>query len=164
MTLPAKLPASDRDARTGRACVDPGAGTEDGPGTSAELFSQGMAPGLHRGGIGMNQEIKQAWIEALRSGEYQQGRGQLRDQKGRMCCLGVLCDLHRKAGLGEWEEGWYKNETSALPKVVVDWAGLPDFNPDVGDYPIALYNDGRDGGSLRPHTFAEIAYLIEEHL
>lgn len=47
----------------------------------------------------MNPVIKTKWLEALRSGEYQQGRVVLRTtpqpdaQHGRFCCLGVLCDL-----------------------------------------------------------------------
>lgn len=41
----------------------------------------------------MNQEIKQKWVEALRSGKYKQGQGYLR-KGNNYCCLGVLCDLH----------------------------------------------------------------------
>lgn len=116
----------------------------------------------------MNQDVKGAWLAALRSGEYQQGRGQLRDQSGRMCCLGVLCDLHHKAGLGAWHsDGWYGNACDLPPDFVVEWADLPDDNPEIGDTSrtLAIYNDGEIGESyLRPHTFAEIADLIEAHL
>lgn len=41
----------------------------------------------------------QEWIAALRSGEYKQARETLSDSKGRMCCLGVACDI---AGSGWW--------------------------------------------------------------
>lgn len=41
----------------------------------------------------MNQEIKKQWVEALRSGKYQQGRETLRTKDNKFCCLGVLCDL-----------------------------------------------------------------------
>lgn len=44
------------------------------------------------------QKIIRAWVAALRSGVYPQGRHALRS-KGRYCVLGVLCDL---AGGGEW--------------------------------------------------------------
>lgn len=40
----------------------------------------------------MNKEIKQKWVEALRSGEYKQGKGTLRTNN-LFCCLGVLCDI-----------------------------------------------------------------------
>lgn len=38
----------------------------------------------------MPQEIKTKWIEALRSGEYKQGKDTLKDENGACCCLGVL--------------------------------------------------------------------------
>jgi len=36
--------------------------------------------------------IQTKWLEALESGKFEQGRGQLKDGK-RFCCLGVLCEL-----------------------------------------------------------------------
>lgn len=44
--------------------------------------------------------IKEKWIAALKSGEYKQGTGCLRDADDNYCCLGVLGDI---AGL-EWSE------------------------------------------------------------
>jgi hypothetical protein len=49
----------------------------------------------------MNPTIKKQWLEALRSGKYQQGKGRLRMKHSgvdRFCCLGVLCDLLEPAG------------------------------------------------------------------
>ena len=46
----------------------------------------------------MKKEIKDKWVAALRSGEYQQAYGRLRDDNS-FCCLGVLCDI---SGLGKW--------------------------------------------------------------
>ena len=37
--------------------------------------------------------MRAKWTEALRSGEYQQGRRALRDGDA-FCCLGVACDLY----------------------------------------------------------------------
>jgi len=54
----------------------------------------------------MNQEIKKEWLEDLRSGKFKQGRSRLKDSEDVMCCLGVLCDLHRrKTGNGDWSRG-----------------------------------------------------------
>ena len=39
--------------------------------------------------MNMPQELKEKWVEALRSGEYKQGLGVLQ-VGGRFCCLGVL--------------------------------------------------------------------------
>lgn len=41
----------------------------------------------------MKRELRQKWIDALRSGEYEQGHRALKDSDGRYCCLGVLCDV-----------------------------------------------------------------------
>lgn len=51
----------------------------------------------------MKKDIKDKWIAALRSGEYDQTKGVLRreDDEGRAsyCCLGVLCELARLDGV-----------------------------------------------------------------
>jgi hypothetical protein len=94
----------------------------------------------------MKQEIRDEWVNALESGEYKQTDMRLRDDEGKMCCLGVLCDLAAKAGVGEWRDvdgDWYFGsaaEFKALegdggdgylpdagvpPKSVRDWSGIP---------------------------------------
>ncbi len=40
----------------------------------------------------MTKAQRDAWVEALRSGKYKQGRDHLRTGDA-YCCLGVLCDL-----------------------------------------------------------------------
>ena len=106
----------------------------------------------------MNADIKRQWIAALRSGEYQQTRGRLRNNGG-YCCMGVLCDLHAKESGGLWtgsqEDGWaYRFEGVVLPSVVADWAGIAGLNPMVDGAALGYRND--NGG-----TFDEIADLIE---
>jgi hypothetical protein len=60
----------------------------------------------------MKQELKEAWIAALRGGDYRQGQNALRKSSNLYpgdkdyCCLGVLCEI---SGTGEWdEEGYYR--------------------------------------------------------
>jgi hypothetical protein len=90
----------------------------------------------------MNARIKQLWLDALRSGNYSQWQGRLRNGDS-FCCLGVLCDLHRKeTGAGRWtsvaDERSYElpdNSSIAefyLPTEVAIWAGIADAedNPD----------------------------------
>lgn len=115
----------------------------------------------------MNVEIKREWTSALRSDEYPQGKGGLRSKTG-YCCLGVLCDLHRKA---HPEYDWkpvpqtynptgrfhYSGASGLLPEVVRKWAGLELDDPLVGADTLSVLNDGDS-------TFAEIADLIEAHL
>jgi hypothetical protein len=54
----------------------------------------------------MNPEWKEKWITALRSGEYQQGKGSLRNSYNQFCCLGVFCDIYIKKNpdRAKWED------------------------------------------------------------
>ena len=105
----------------------------------------------------MKPEIKAQWLTALRSGDYQQGQGYLR-QGDQYCCLGVLCDLYGKAVGPEWKAGlggvyvMHGRET-ALPFKVQEWARIASPNP----LDLAAMNDS---GS----TFEELANIIEEGL
>jgi hypothetical protein len=38
----------------------------------------------------MDKQIKVAWLKALRSGRYKQGKYELVNSSGEYCCLGVL--------------------------------------------------------------------------
>lgn len=121
----------------------------------------------------MNPEIKSEWTAALRSGEYKQGKGCLRSEGDKFCCLGVLTDLYAKAVGGQWVEARESKPldfidaegagtTSYPTRAVQDWAGLPHGNPFVirglyGERSLATLND--DGV-----PFSDIADLIEEQL
>jgi hypothetical protein len=126
----------------------------------------------------MNPEVKQKWIDALRSGEYEQGSEKLRSVSG-YCCLGVLCDIYAKEHNTEWEFGgneetnlepmdywYYEGESEFLPKSVMEWAELKINNPmlladDEGEGDCKVYvSHLNDGG----YTFATIANLIEAQL
>ena len=133
----------------------------------------------------MNQEIKAAWLAALRSGAYKQGRHTLR-YEDKYCCLGVLCDLHAKAGLGTWEGDPHEygdmfycgndgsQDSQILPTAVREWAGLEYSDPAVwGEQRLTQLNDGEEEESEEddctvilsvPLVFSQIADLIEECL
>lgn len=109
----------------------------------------------------MNKEIKQKWVEALRSGEYEQGTESLR-RDGKYCCLGVLCDIHAYSLKKEWETDndfyySYDGASMYLPRAVFNWAGLTGRHPSVNGELLANLNDGGT-------PFTEIADLIEKHL
>jgi hypothetical protein len=118
----------------------------------------------------MNRDIKQQWITALRSGEFTQGRETLRPTDNTYCCLGVLCELHRRAFSGEWTEDMYAdkqfygylNEENHLPHAVVLWAELSAHRPVVRheENIVQLWklND------IDKLSFTEIADLIEASL
>lgn len=114
----------------------------------------------------MKPEIKAKWLEALRSGNYEQGKGALRRQQS-FCCLGVLCDLHAKETGEQWEEEaeaehnvrMYLGEPNYLPEEVMEWAELQSPNPPVGASNLFIANHNDQG-----KTFPEIANLIETDL
>ena len=112
----------------------------------------------------MNENAKR-WVEALRSGEYDQANGALRNGDG-FCCLGVACDLARVELGTEWEEsddGAARLAGSSsfgyLPVGVQRWLGLASndgsFWPGGGgtETLASLNDDGK--------TFSEIAAVIE---
>lgn len=120
-----------------------------------------MAPSFPLLFLIMNEAIKQSWLKALRSGEYQQGHENLCNN-GKFCCLGVLTDLYSQATNQHWRHdvgGLYsfENEGGVLPLSVQQWAELPDENPTVEGLPLSLHNDG---GS----SFKQIAAIIENNL
>lgn len=110
----------------------------------------------------MNPEVKQLWLEALRSGEYQQGREKLRDDKDRYCCLGVLCELYREK-VSNGADLWCADETdhkysmflesAYIPEAVYIWAGLESNDPKVEAETEAYY----------PAVQVELISLNDDH-
>lgn len=117
----------------------------------------------------MNPEIKAAWIAKLRSGEFEQGLGLLRDKDDKLCCLGVLCELGVEAGivkrnqssLGEPFAYGEMGMTGLLPSEVIDWSGIYENSPWVhlqesnDDYSLTQLNDSWK------FNFTQIADAIE---
>lgn len=89
----------------------------------------------------MRAKIKK-WVDALRSGQYKQGQGQL-SVDNKYCCLGVLCDVlgveSKLVGIGKYyydtlDEEWV---ASSLPKQVQLELGitiLGDFKQSDNTY------------------------------
>ena len=79
------------------------------------------------------EKARAKWVEALRSGKYQQGRGRLKNEKDQFCCLGVATDLFKR-NLGKWDNKVHpqfiaKDElvsVSYLPTPIRDVLGLGD--------------------------------------
>lgn len=116
----------------------------------------------------MNQDVKPLWLEALRSGEYKQGRDVLhRDSK--FCCLGVLCDVYRKEHEDtQWEHTGYSSgeyeflrEKDVLPFDVMMWAG---FSADDHDVYVPVIGHTLSNLNDSGKSFAEIADIIERYL
>ena len=106
------------------------------------------------------------WINALKSGEYTQGVGQLR-KDDKYCCLGVYCDLQAKKGLGEWRGNYFWHSKGGYTGTGGENVVLPPMNLiGTGQRNLPLFR----GGGLLPMdalndrvklSFEEIAELLE---
>lgn len=117
-----------------------------------------------------NRDAIQAWVEDLRSGQFQQTRNVLHDDAG-YCCLGVACETYRRladldaADYGkDWERDeesgvhYFQLESELLPGVVTGWL-------DLEDDPILIVNGKEETCSVLNDTlklnFSAIADAIE---
>jgi hypothetical protein len=110
-------------------------GDENSNNASAEMGQDQQVPDDGK----LDPEVKAAWLQALRSGEYEQGTEMLRTRNDTYCCLGVLCELavqadviqrrHRPSTPAEWEYGSDEDggdwSAGFPPMKVRRWAGFP---------------------------------------
>jgi hypothetical protein len=128
----------------------------------------------------VNRERVQFLVDALRSGEYQQGHGYLKyeDVGGASlhCCLGVACEIAILNGVPVAsrvsEDGIttrFDGSLALLPRRVRDWYGFDAAVPRLilengsGEEATAM-NDGLDplnGDPIRYFSFTEIAAAFE---
>lgn len=136
----------------------------------------------------MKKEIKEAWLEALESGKYQQTTGAL-CHKGvhvdTFCCLGVLSDLYVQSHPDvTWTTFSQPFDTArgipmvlnidptnrdTLPAQVMEWAELngPDPSVDISQV-LDLYPDENDEVGLAQindsgRSFSQIAEIIRKN-
>lgn len=118
---------------------------------------------------------RRRWIAALRSGEYQQGKGRLvaprLDGSLEYCCLGVACEVYAEetgklvrtfaggSGFYNWDDGTFA-DSAFLPNEVANWFGVKtqtgEFRTPLGLMSLTELND------LTGKTFKEIAQVIED--
>lgn len=84
----------------------------------------------------MDKEVKAEWVEALRSGEFEQGRQFLRTQGGEYCCLGVLSELSVRRHIIEMhtdKDGitQYDGYFSYLPEALRDLFSISSEETDI---------------------------------
>lgn len=114
----------------------------------------------------MEPSLKEAWMSALKSGEYKQSHRVLYDGNG-YCCLGVLCVV---AG-ATFEQtvqsppyyvpklnGVRLNSVCSLSEVTLKMFGLSEATQTW----LVRLNDGC--GAQQPKTFLEIAEEILHHV
>lgn len=93
--------------------------------------------------MAVDKERVRLLVDALRSGEYVQGRGSLAHRhlnEVRYCCLGVACEVAMKNGLAVdktantdvfRQDIFYDGESGVLPRTVMDWYGFNSSNPPL---------------------------------
>jgi len=157
---------------------------------NVQKLGQEIQPEEHR----MKQDIKEKWLNALRSGEYLQGKDSLQPAPNTFCCLGVLCDIAIKEGAvnnGHWieaDEGngfkfasgmlsdeadfyrqsYEEEEDGELPRTVRRWAEVDSCNPQVL---VTINEEGHQKqlslaelNDTWNYDFKKIADLIEKQL
>jgi len=110
-------------------------------------------------------ELQQAFVDALRSGEFDQCKGVLHDGRG-YCCLGVACVIARGSGAVEPDVVRYAFDVvnDMLPDAVKD---ALQFRSECGEF--HHVRGGLSGYVSLTHmndeerSFAEIADRIEQY-
>jgi hypothetical protein len=106
----------------------------------------------------MRHDIALKWADALESGQYRQGRRAL-NRGGRLCCLGVLCEVLGLPGTADDEADpgclYYSENAMDLPVEARSLSGVktPDGRLPGSLAPLAVLNDAG-------HTFPQIAAII----
>lgn len=101
------------------------------------------------------KERRQAWVDALRSGDYQQGKHQLQSRDG-YCCLGVACVVYENATGQALNKGGGLLYGEMCPPEVQEWLGLStDYGAIAGQPALTT---GNDHGA----TFQQIADIIDD--
>jgi hypothetical protein len=96
----------------------------------------------------MDAQLKAKWVEALRSGEYKQGKTFLYNTTDETyCCLGVLCAIH----------GDPLNKLAHNCTTNITW-----FDTGLDDKQRSLLGDTMNDNEGK--SFAEIADYIEKNL
>jgi hypothetical protein len=101
----------------------------------------------------VDAQIKQKWIEALRSGNYEQTTGSLREGN-RYCCLGVLCAIQ-----GSNFQEFPELETGELTSDDED--NEYDYSAGLTSAQCIVLTDMNDGLDCEPRSFDHIAGYIQ---
>lgn len=128
----------------------------------------------------LKPEVKQLWLEGLRSGDFQQCSGTLSNGVG-YCCLGVLSELAHRQGVLTREEqintwrpvsgGDTRSETSVhygaysatnyLPREVADWA-FEEYDSNASHWENPRVNDPRPESHPMKVEVTSLAELNDE--
>lgn len=110
----------------------------------------------------LNENAKK-WVEALRSGEFEQGRGCLCKNK-RYCCLAVGIVIAQRNGVHVREatsmtgKVAFDDDAYYVPEAVRKWLGLASFSGSYGENRSRGLDSDNDSMGF---SFSQIADIIE---
>jgi hypothetical protein len=122
----------------------------------------------------MDKNIKTLWIRALRSGEFEEGKGYL-VRHSRYCALGVLSLLSMLHGQCTYNEeegvGRFDNKRFTLSYNTMKWAGIGQeddkfLEPGAGKVNLKYLGKITSIAELNDQglSFLEISHIIDKHL
>jgi len=113
----------------------------------------------------VSKDLRNKWVEALRSGKYTQTKGCLKNEKG-FCYLGVACDVAGLTWIPHFSDGfpleWSVNTLDEEGNSESSWLGLPSNLRNVlglshaQECTLSNMNDHDDS------SFAKLADVIEK--
>ena len=118
---------------------------------------------MERMEAGVKKDMATKWVEALRSGEYEQGINALKNGN-KYCCLGVLCEI---SGISRFISGYYLGESTCLSSPVMLECGIrhplgvPCDGADVHIHINGVRYDSLMSANDNGAPFSEIADWIE---
>lgn len=109
------------------------------------------------------KRFKKQWLKALRSGEYEQGRHELKRTDNTYCCLGVAGEIVGCSNKHLLRKSVFPMKTTSaiIQKVPEILRGSVDVNPVVGK--LTKMND-EYGFKGHTNSFNKIAAWIEKYL
>lgn len=129
----------------------------------------------------VNRERVQLLVDALRSGNFEQGQNMLRTKDDTYCCLGVACEVARLNGIGlDWkaketgcecqdcqDNRWhFDGSNEGLGEKVAAWYGFERNSHAVADPEIGNDESGNTVTTIRANDdygwdFNRIADALE---
>lgn len=92
--------------------------------------------------MAVNKERVRLLVDALRSGEFDQGFGSLK-MDGKYCCLGVACEVAMRNGvvvevsphMANPRKTRFDGMSDFMPRRVWEWYGFEEGNPAISRNP-----------------------------
>lgn len=114
-------------------------------------------------------ELKKAWLKALRSGRYPQGRKRLHTNNNTYCCLGVACEILNYPRTLDEDDTHYTTKTGHIIRTALD-TDNPLGISYIGEFPSGISCENSRGNQFHislvtlndiGYSFHSIARVID---